>query len=88
MVGDDAARLTTVEDIVLQQWVSDKMAALQATEARTRVCTITLLLEEKHASVAALEVEATVVALQLAMNTVSSSALPPPPSEGDATVVA
>jgi hypothetical protein len=45
------------------------------------------LLEEEHASVAALEAETTSTTLQLVLTTTSPSALSPPPSEGDAAVV-
>jgi hypothetical protein len=74
MAGDDVAQLAAPEDAaVLQQHVTDKMAALQPAEARTRVCAITLLLKEEQASAAALQVEATTAALQVALTTTSSS---------------
>jgi hypothetical protein len=65
------------------------MVTLQAAEARIHVRAITLLLEEEQASAATLEVEVTAAALQLAPTTASSSrALPPPPSWGDAAIIA
>jgi hypothetical protein len=91
IVGDDAARLASAT--ALQQRVTDKMAALQTTEKKaveTRACvhTITLLLEEDHASATALEVEATATVLQLTPTTASSSAPPPLSFGGAAAAVA
>jgi hypothetical protein len=94
MAGDDTTKLVaTKAAAALHQRVTDKMAALQATEkkvieAHASMHAITLLLKEEQASAAALEVEAVAAALQLALTIASPSASPPPSSKSGATIVA
>jgi hypothetical protein len=94
MASDYTARLATAKAAAaLQQRVTNKMAALhaaekKAAEARARVRSIALLLEEQQASATTLEAEAMAVALQVAPTTASSSTPPPPSSGGDGAIIA
>jgi hypothetical protein len=81
---DDAA--------VIQQLITEKMAALQTAEkdvaaARARVRAIALLLEEEQAASTALDAKAAAAAWQLASSSSSPSPPNPPPSGDEATII-